>query len=77
VLNGLLVSQTPTEVTLKGADAIVRTFKRSEIESLQKVPVSLMPADLQKLLTAEDLADVVEYMLTLKQAQKPTPPRRP
>ncbi|MBI1913884.1 MAG: c-type cytochrome, partial [Planctomycetes bacterium] len=71
VLNGLLVSQTPAEVTLKGADAIVRTFKRSEIESLQKVPVSLMPADLQKLLTAEDLADVVEYMLTLKQAQKP------
>ena len=51
-------------------DALVRTFKKTEIESLEKSPVSLMPADLNKVLTVQDLADVVEYMLLLKEAQK-------
>jgi putative membrane-bound dehydrogenase-like protein len=68
--SGVLVSQTPAEVTLKGADAIVRTFKKSEIEVLEKSNVSLMPADLLKALTAQDVVDVVEYMLTLKEAKK-------
>ena len=65
-----LVSQTPEEVTLKGADAIVRSFKRSDIETLQQSPVSLMPADLHKALTVQGIADVVEYLLTLKEASK-------
>jgi putative heme-binding domain-containing protein len=69
-MTGILVSQTPEEVTLKGADAIVRTFKRSEIEALEKSPISLMPADLHKALTVQGIADVVEYLLTLKQAAK-------
>ena len=30
---------------------------------------SLPPADLQKVMTAEDLVDVVEYMTTLKKAK--------
>jgi putative membrane-bound dehydrogenase-like protein len=68
--SGVMVSQTPEQVTLKGADAIVRTFKRADIETMEKSHVSLMPADLHKNLTAQDLADVVEYLLTLKEAQK-------
>jgi putative membrane-bound dehydrogenase-like protein len=70
VATGILVSQTPEEVTLKGADAILRTFKKAEIESLEKSNVSLMPADLHKALTVQDLHDLVEYLLTLKEAQK-------
>jgi putative heme-binding domain-containing protein len=68
-MTGILVSQTPEEVTLKGADAIVRTFKRSETLALEKSPISLMPADLHKALTVQGIADVVEYLLTLKQAE--------
>ena len=48
VQQGLKVSETPEAVTLKDAEAIVRTFKRAEIESMTKSPVSLMPADLAK-----------------------------
>lgn len=68
-VNGVLVSQTPDDVTLKGADAIVRTFKKADVEVLEKSPISLMPADLNKALTAQDLADIVEYLLTLKEAR--------
>jgi putative membrane-bound dehydrogenase-like protein len=69
VVTGLLASQTAEGVALKGADAIVRTFKRAEIDSMTKSPVSLMPADLASSLTVRDLTDVVEYLLTLCQAR--------
>jgi putative heme-binding domain-containing protein len=65
-VTGLLASQTAEAVSIKGADAIVRTFPRSDIEEMAKSPLSLMPADLQKLLTTQDLADVVDYLLTLR-----------
>jgi putative membrane-bound dehydrogenase-like protein len=66
---GILASKTEASVTIKGADAIVRTFKMSEVASLAKSPVSLMPADLAKVLTVGDLSDVVEYLLTLREAK--------
>ncbi|HUQ73047.1 MAG TPA: PVC-type heme-binding CxxCH protein [Planctomycetaceae bacterium] len=65
-ITGILVSQTPTEVQLKGSDAIIRTVKRSELDEFVKQPVSLMPADLQKTMTVEELVDVIEYSQTLK-----------
>ena len=65
-ISGILVSKTDDEVVLKDANAIVHTLKTAELEEIKKLSTSLMPADLQKLLTAQDLVDVVEYMITLK-----------
>jgi putative membrane-bound dehydrogenase-like protein len=69
VATGIVTSQTPEAVTIKGIDAIVRSYKRSEVEQLEKQKLSLMPADLQKLLTADELVDVVQYLGTLKPAK--------
>ncbi len=66
VISGLLVSKTDDEVVLKDAEAISHTLKMSDLEELKKLPTSLMPADLQKLLSAQDLVDVVAYLMTLK-----------
>ena len=65
-LNGLLVSNTVAEVTIKGDDALVRAIPKSDVEELVKQKISLMPADLQKTMTTQELADVVEYMQSLK-----------
>jgi putative heme-binding domain-containing protein len=65
-VSGLLVSKTDDEVVLKDAGAIVHTLKLAEVEELKKLPTSLMPADLQKLMSAQDLIDVVEYLMMLK-----------
>jgi putative heme-binding domain-containing protein len=65
-LSGILVSQTDDAVELKTAEAIVHKLKRHDIEALKKLPTSLMPADLQKQLQAQDLVDIVEYLATLK-----------
>lgn len=66
VQNGILISQTDAEFQIKTAEAIVRKIPRDDVEEFKKSPVSLMPADLQKALTAQNLVDVVEYLTTLK-----------
>ena len=66
VVNGILISRTPQSVTIKDIEAITRTFKTSDIELMKKENTSLMPADIQKLVTAKELVDIVEYMSTLK-----------
>ena len=70
VLQGIITSRTDDSVTLTDAEAIVRTFKTSEIDEIKKQSVSLMPADLSKTMTAEELVNVVEYLATLKKAKK-------
>jgi hypothetical protein len=37
------------------------------IEERKKSDISLMPADMQKLITAQELVDVVDYVSTLKE----------
>ena len=66
VLTGLLISQTPETVTIRNTEAIDRTVKRSEIEELKKQTISLMPADIQKTMTAVELVNVIEYLTTLQ-----------
>jgi putative membrane-bound dehydrogenase-like protein len=69
VLDGLLVSETAGQIQLKDAKAIVHTIPTAEIELRKKQEASLMPADLQKVMSAEELVDVVEYLTTLKAKQ--------
>lgn len=66
VLSGIIVSQTDDAVTLKTAEAIVHQIARDDIEQMKKSPQSIMPADLQKQLKAQDLVDIVAYLATLK-----------
>lgn len=68
--NGLLVSRTPEVISIKDAESIVRTFKTAEVESVTRSPISLMPADLHQAMSTQELADVVEYLLTLREAKK-------
>jgi putative membrane-bound dehydrogenase-like protein len=70
IVNGVLLSRTNESISIRLEDAISRTFKLSEIDELKKSDQSLMPADLQKILSLQDLVDVVEHLTTLKQAAK-------
>ncbi len=70
IVEGVLVSDTAAGVEIKGADAIVRKYKESEIEEKIKKPVSLMPADMAKLMSKQDLVDVVTYLTTLKKSKE-------
>jgi putative heme-binding domain-containing protein len=67
-VTGLLVSQSPQEVVIKGADGIEATVAADTVEELVRQPVSLMPADLAAMLSADQLVDLVAYLETLKAA---------
>jgi putative membrane-bound dehydrogenase-like protein len=65
-VTGLLVSQSPAEVVIRGADGIDVTMKADAVEGLVKQPVSLMPADLAAALTVDELVDLVAWLETLR-----------
>jgi putative heme-binding domain-containing protein len=66
IATGVLVSQTDAEVKLKNAEAIELTFPKDEVDEMNKLAISLMPADLQKNLSVAELTNLVEYLTTLK-----------
>jgi putative heme-binding domain-containing protein len=63
---GLMVSDTAEEVAIKTAEGVVRKFPKGEIEEVVKLKTSIMPNDLLRTLTADDLVDLVEYLVSLK-----------
>ena len=65
-VTGLLVSQSPAEVVIRGADGIDVTMKTDAVEELVRQPVSLMPADLAASLTVDELVDLVAWLETLR-----------
>jgi putative membrane-bound dehydrogenase-like protein len=68
-VTGLLVSQSPDQVVIRGADSIDVMLPAGQVEELVKQPVSLMPADLATTLSADELVDVVSWMETLRATQ--------
>jgi putative heme-binding domain-containing protein len=66
VHNGLVRKDTPEEVVLAiNATEEVRV-PRSEIEDVQPSKVSIMPAGMDKVLTAQELADLVAFLRACK-----------
>ena len=66
VFTGLKVSETDNELTLKNSEGLTRKLSKGDIDELTKQDVSLMPADLQKTMTIQELVDVVDYLQSLK-----------
>ncbi len=65
-VTGLLISETDKSVTLRNSEGIDKTIDQDDIDIYKKQKTSLMPQDLQKLLTVDQLVNLVEYALTLK-----------
>lgn len=65
-VSGLITSDTDEQISIKGTDLIVRSYAKSEVEEMVKQTVSIMPADLQKVMTVQEIVDVVDYLQTLK-----------
>ncbi len=70
VLTGTLINQTDKSVTIRSAEAIETTVPTEDIDEIKKQAVSLMPADLQKLIPVQSLVDLVEYMVQLKKKEE-------
>ncbi len=65
VLNGLLVEQNDKQVVLKTPEKRIVRIARSELEELVKSTASLMPERILSDLTAQEAADLLEYIRTV------------
>jgi putative heme-binding domain-containing protein len=63
---GIIVSETPDELSLKGINGIVTRYKKSDLTNRVKQKLSAMPAGLQQTMSTRELVDLVEYLSTLK-----------
>jgi putative heme-binding domain-containing protein len=63
---GLLVRRTPAEVVLRDAQNKEMTIPVSELEQLTASRVSLMPDGMLAGFTAQQAADIVAYLMSLR-----------
>ena len=64
-INGLLAEQNDQEIVLKTANKKLARIECSAIAELQKSPLSLMPDRILSDLTAQEAADLFEYIQSL------------
>jgi putative heme-binding domain-containing protein len=59
---GVLAAQTPTSVTLRQGPGREITIARGDIRRLTALPESAMPADLDKTVSPEEMADLLAFI---------------
>jgi len=62
ILSGILVSDTPTSITLRGPLGIEANLLRTDLAKLESLPGSLMPTGLEAGLSKQQLADLLAYL---------------
>lgn len=67
ILTGLIVDQTPSAITLRGANNQTTVIPREEIDILQAMKISLMPEGLLKPLSDQEIGALFQYLM------QPTP----
>lgn len=61
-LSGLLASETSATVTLRQALGIEQSVPRANIASISPSHLSLMPQELEKTMSKQDLADLIGFL---------------
>jgi putative membrane-bound dehydrogenase-like protein len=67
-LTGIMASKTADEIDLKLAGGTRRAIKQSEIQSKKQLDISLMPEGLYQGVSTQEMADLLEYLSSLKKS---------
>jgi putative heme-binding domain-containing protein len=59
---GILAGETPSAITLRMAQGIEQPIPRSNIASMLTSRLSLMPQELEKAMTKQEMADLVAFL---------------
>jgi putative heme-binding domain-containing protein len=59
---GLLAADTPGQLTLKLPLGFTKTLARSEVKAVRASPLSLMPNELEKTMTRQELANLIAFL---------------
>ncbi|HMF14266.1 MAG TPA: HEAT repeat domain-containing protein, partial [Gemmataceae bacterium] len=69
-VSGLLIEETPEHLLIRDANGKDTKIEKKEIEAREKDSKSIMPDNLLAFMTEDELLDMVEYLLTLKEEEK-------
>ncbi|WP_437222074.1 c-type cytochrome [Planctomicrobium sp. SH661] len=64
--SGMIRNESAGSLTLLRAENQVDSLLRSEIDQIRNSGLSLMPEQLEKQMTPEQIADLVEYLMTVR-----------
>jgi putative heme-binding domain-containing protein len=67
---GLIVSETADELAIKAVGGVVTRYKQSDVVKRSKQKLSIMPAGLEKTMSAQEFVDLVAYLSSLKKVEK-------
>ncbi len=59
---GILISETPTSITIRQPGGIEETVLRPDIKTLTALPGSLMPPNLDAAMQPQDISDLVAFL---------------
>src|SRR5262249_31805273 len=75
VLSGLLAENSPERIILKVQGGKTETIPRGDVDELKSSDVSLMPEDVEKQLSPQEIADLFAYLALDKPPSDPTAKR--
>lgn len=65
-LTGIIVSKTETDIILKFPGGSRQNIKTGDVKSVAQLKASMMPEGLYQNMSAQDIADLLEYLETAK-----------
>ena len=72
VLTGLIARETTDAVELQQPSGMIERISREEIDEMSPSNVSLMPSGLEKEVSDREMADIIAYLTSLRQAATTT-----
>ncbi len=63
---GIIESENASSLILKSPDGSVQTILKSNLKLIAPMSVSIMPEGLETSINKDDMADLLEYLKTLK-----------
>lgn len=65
-LMGIISSRTETDIEVKYPGGSVQKIKTADVKTINKLAASMMPEGLNETMTKQELADLVQYLSSLK-----------
>jgi putative heme-binding domain-containing protein len=59
---GIIASETPGAITLRNLGIAEKTIRRQDIKTLKALPMSVMTEGLEKQISVDDMADLLEFL---------------
>jgi putative heme-binding domain-containing protein len=61
-IQGIIASETPGAITLRSSGSPEKTIRRQDIKDIQALTMSAMPSGLDKLISIQEMADLLAYL---------------